>query len=54
MKLRFPEGLVIGDGAKVVFYVKNVVVEKNEYELCPDRVLGIKDLRFEYSKENRA
>lgn len=54
MKLRFPEGLVIGGGAKVVFYVKNVVVEKNEYELCPDRVLGIKDLRFEYSKENRA
>ena len=54
VKLRFTEGLKIGDGAKVIFYVKNVVVEKNEYELCPDRVLSIEDLRFEYTKENRA
>lgn len=47
-------GIAAENGAKVVFYVKNVTVEKNEYVLCPDRAMTIAELRFESAKEKRA
>lgn len=50
VKMRLTNGLKIENGARVVFYVKNVEVEKNEYVLCPDRTLGLSDVRFEYAE----